>query len=82
MRSEELNLELAVNLLKAIRDKDFDYMLSMFPKGIEYKGYKFTKEEHFTNWDNYEEYMKYYAGAQDMIIKKCLDKVIELLSDK
>jgi hypothetical protein len=32
------------------------------------------------NWDNYEEYTRYYAKAQDMMVEKCLDKVIELLS--
>jgi hypothetical protein len=82
MGNDNPNFELAVNLLKAVRDKDFDYMLSIFPEGIEYKGYKFTKEEHFINWDNYEEYVRYYVGAQDVMIKKCLDKVIELLSNE
>lgn len=73
------NFELVINLLKAVGDKDFGYMLSIFPEGVEYKNYKFITEEHFTNWDNYGEYARYVSGAQDMMIKKCLDKAIELL---
>jgi hypothetical protein len=79
MEKTNHNFELVINLLKAVRNKDFGYMLSIFPEGVEYKNYKFITEESFTMWDNYEEYARYNSGAQDMMIKKCLDKVIELL---
>ena len=56
MENNSHNLTLSINLIKAVRNKDFNYMLSIFPEGVEYKGYKFITEEDFMNWDNYEEY--------------------------
>jgi len=71
---------LATVLLKAIRDKDWNYMLLIFPEGVEHRAYKYTTEEHFTEWETYEEYTRYNSCAQDLMIEKCLDKVLDLLS--
>jgi hemerythrin len=76
MGNNNHNFTLAINLIKAVRNKDFNYMLSIFPEGVEYKGYKFTTEEDFMNWDNYEEYMRYYAKAQDMMIENAWIKLL------
>ena len=70
----------ATVLLKAIRDKDWSYMLSIFPDGVEHRTYKYTTEEHFTEWETYEDYARYNSCAQDLMIEKCLNKAIELLS--
>lgn len=36
--------------------------------------------KHFTEWETYEDYTRYNSCAQDMMIEKCLGKVIEMLS--
>ena len=71
---------LATVLLMAIKNKDWSYMLSIFPEGVEHRTYKYTTEEHFTEWETYEDYTRYNSCAQDMMIEKCLDKVIKMLS--
>ena len=71
---------LATILLKAIRDKDWSYMLSIFPEGVEHRSYKYTTAEHFTEWETYEDYARYNSCAQDIMIEKCLDTAIEWLS--
>ena len=74
------NRELATVLIKSVINKDWNYMLSVFPEGVEHRAYKYTEPEHFSDWVDFDDFTRYVSPAQDLMIGKCLNKVIELLS--
>ena len=71
---------LATSLIRAVMNKDWYYMLSIFPEGVEHRTYKYTEPEHFSDWEDYDEFIRYVSPAQDLMTEKCLNKAIELLS--
>ena len=68
-----------IEIIEIIKNKDWKLMLRLIPEGIEYKCYKYKTEEDFEEWDTYDNFVRYIKPAQDILIEKCLDKVLELL---
>lgn len=71
---------LATVLIRSVINKDWNYMLSIFPEGVEHRTYKYTEPEHFSDWEDFDDFTRYVSPAQDLMIEKCLNKAIELLS--
>lgn len=69
----------AIKILKAIKDEDFKYLITIIPS-IEYRGDNFTKVEHYTQWDDYADYTRYISPAINILKNKCIEKVILLIS--
>ena len=77
----DLRYALAVAIITAVRDENWEEMLNIFPEGIEYRTLKYDCHETFTEWESYEEYSRYVAPARAMMKEKCLNKALEYLND-
>lgn len=75
-----MNNKLAAEIVQAVINKDWAYMLTLFPEGVEYKGINNTVD-HFEEWETYDEFSRYVAPAREMLIDKCLNKVLEYLKN-
>ncbi len=71
---------LAAAIIQAVIKHDWAYMLTLFPEGVEHKGINNTVE-HFADWDTYDDFARYVSPARTMLIDKCLNKVLECLSN-
>lgn len=78
-QGHEANTMLAAVLVRAVKDDDWAAMLTIFPKGVEHRTYKYDRPEHFIEWDTYEGHSRYVVPAQNMLRVLCLNKALELL---
>jgi len=69
-----------IDIIQAVIEHDWAYMLSIFPEGVEHSGVNNTVED-FTEWDIYDDFIRYVSPARTMLIDKCLNHALEWLSN-
>jgi hypothetical protein len=70
-----------VEILKYIKDDDFEGMLKHFPEGIIHRASKYNTPELFELEGSYEEDARYVYPAREMIKEKCLEYCINELNN-
>jgi hypothetical protein len=72
-------MEHIIEILKYIKDDNFEGMLKYLPEGITYRASKYTTPISFELEGSYEEDARYIYPARDMMKEKCLEYCIKQL---
>lgn len=75
------NTMLAAAIIQSVLKKDWSYMLSLFPEGVEHRTYKYKEVSDFEEWETYEDFTRYVYPAQEKLIELCLNKALDCLSN-
>ncbi len=75
------NTVLSAAIIESVLKKDWSYMLSLFPEGVEHRTYKYKEVSDFEDWETYEDFTRYVYPAQEKMIELCLNKVLDCLSN-
>lgn len=75
------NTVLAAAIIQSVLKKDWSYMLSVFPEGVEHRTYKYKEVPDFEEWETYEDFTRYVYPAQEKLIELCLNKALDFLSN-
>lgn len=75
------NTVLSAAIIQSVIKKDWAYMLSLFPEGVEHRTYKYKDVSDFEDWETYEDFKRYVYPAQEKMIELCLNKALYCLSN-
>ena len=75
------NTMLVAAIIQSVLKKDWSYMLSLFPEGVEHRIYKYKEVSDFEEWETYEDFTRYVYPAQEKLIELCLNKALDCLSN-